>query len=63
MISIDVKKLRAALGLTQHQLAARIRCHRSSVARWEIGLARPHRFYAERLQELRARHARRRKKN
>ena len=47
-----VRALRSRLGLTQHQFAARIGCHRQAVANWESGQRTPTGLYATSLQSL-----------
>lgn len=48
-----IATLRAALGLTQAQLGARIGVDKLSVSRWERGAVRPGRAALERLEQLR----------
>ncbi len=47
-----IRTLRARLGLTQHQLADRLSCHRNAIALWETGKRTPTGLYAAALQSL-----------
>ena len=47
-----VRALRAKLGVTQHQLADRLGCHRNAIALWETGKRTPTGLYAQSLQSL-----------
>ena len=51
-VDFDVKGLRERLGLTQVELAARIKVSPAAVQRWERGTSKPQPAYAERLQAL-----------
>ena len=48
----DVKGLRQQLGLTQVELAERLKVHPSAIARWERGVSKPQPAYHERLERL-----------
>ena len=50
----DVRKLRAALKMTQEQLAEAIGSERVTVARWETGKHEPRGGYLKTLRELQA---------
>ena len=41
MNSNEIKELRKSLGLTQKELAARVRVDAITVSRWELGKQRP----------------------
>ncbi len=47
-----IRALRARLGLTQPQFAARIGCDAITVSRWENGWRRPQGLYARELRRL-----------
>lgn len=49
-----VRDLRARLGLTQDQFAARLGCHRMAVVFWESGKRTPTGLYAAALDRLAA---------
>ena len=51
-VDFDVKGLRERLGLTQVELATRLKVHPSAVQRWERGQSKPQPAYYERLQAL-----------
>ena len=51
-VDFDVKGLRQRLGITQVELATRLKVHPSAIARWERGVSKPQPAYAERLQAL-----------
>lgn len=57
-VDFDVKGLRERLGLTQVELAERLKVHPSAIQRWERGTSKPQPAYAERLQALERRAAR-----
>lgn len=50
--SAQLKVARIAAGLTRGQIAARLRVHPATVAKWERGEARPIRVLQERLHTL-----------
>lgn len=52
MTSLQVKRLRARLGLTQEKFAALVYADRVTVARWETGASSPRGLYLKVLREL-----------
>ena len=51
----DIKRLRLELGLSQNELAQKLRIAPSCIYRWESGRARPSRMSLERLNRFFAR--------
>ena len=47
-----VQRERTRLGLTQAQLAERLGVHERTVARWELGLFKPHPIWLMRLSNM-----------
>lgn len=52
MTANEIRKLRDALGLTQERFAKRIGATRGTVARWEIGTAKPKGLYLRALEKI-----------
>ena len=57
-----VKELRTRMGLTQEELAAEIGVTVSTVNRWENSRSKPNRLALRRIEELKAKHDRKRKR-
>jgi len=54
MTANDILKLRESLELTQEQFAKRIGATRGTIARWELGTAKPKGLYLQALEKLQA---------
>ena len=52
MESKEIKELRKKLGLTQKELAARMKVDAITVSRWELGKQRPSCLAKQQLQKL-----------
>jgi DNA-binding transcriptional regulator YiaG len=52
MTAAEVRRIRADLGLTQKEFAARVRVQVLQVKRWEAGRARPHARKRARIRAL-----------
>jgi DNA-binding transcriptional regulator YiaG len=55
MTPARIRKLRESLGLTQEEFAKRIGAARETIARWELGTAKPKGLYLQALEKLKAR--------
>ena len=60
-LSKIIKGFRAKLGLTQEEFAAKVGVTVSTVNRWENARSRPHRLALRRIEEMKAKHDRKRK--
>ena len=47
-----LKRLRESLGLTQEQMAERLQTTRTTIGRWEVGMAKPRGLYQKALESL-----------
>jgi DNA-binding transcriptional regulator YiaG len=52
MTANEIRKLRESLELTQEQFAKRIGATRGTIARWELGTAKPKGLYLQALEKL-----------
>ena len=54
MTAPEIRRLRESLELTQAQFAKRIGAARETIARWELGTAKPKGLYLQALEKLKA---------
>jgi repressor LexA len=47
-----IKSLREVLKLTQEEMAKKLHTTRTTIARWEVGMAKPRGLYIRALEEL-----------
>ena len=47
-----IRKLRESLKLTQEKMAKKLGVDRTTIARWEVGLAKPRGLYLHALEQL-----------